>query len=134
MWKRIVDAWNGVTEPQCTEYDFAEMQRLVREKPAGIVLVDVREPDEFASVSIPGSINVPWNSHRNAFELSDAEFERLFAAKKPAKDDKLVFYCAAGLRGAQAREAAEKLGYTNNALYRGSMNDWVAHGAHRQDY
>lgn len=78
----------------------------------GIVLLDVREPDEYAQGHIPGSVLLP---------LGD------IAAKAevvvPEKDTVLFVYCRSGRRSALAAEDLIKLGYTQ--IYDlGGINDW----------
>ena len=70
-------------------------------KAAGGVLLDVREPDEYADGHIPGSINVPVGS------ISEA------AAHIPGKDTLVCVYCLSGYRAEAAAKALGQMGYTN---------------------
>jgi rhodanese-related sulfurtransferase len=81
-----------------------------------IVLVDVREPDEFAAGHIPGAISMPL-SRFNPEQLPRIEGR------------KLVFNCRSGKRTLQAMDIA-RLGGRRDATahYEGSMLDWVAAG------
>lgn len=76
------------------------------------VLVDVREPDEFAGGHIPDSINIPLRGvveGVNALEL--------------AKDFPVMVYCRSGRRSAEAAEALLEAGYAN--IYDlGGIIDW----------
>ena len=65
----------------------------------GAVLLDVREPDEFANGHIPGSVNIPLSS------LDTVEITL------PRKKDPLFVYCLSGARSAQAVSRLQKLGY-----------------------
>lgn len=81
-----------------------------------IVLVDVREPEEFAAGHIPGAISLP---------LSRFDPTRL----PRVEGKKLVFNCRSGKRTLQAIEMARLGGRRDaNAHYEGSMLDWVAAG------
>ncbi|MCR6630595.1 MAG: rhodanese-like domain-containing protein [Magnetospirillum sp.] len=63
------------------------------------VVVDVREPDEFAAEAIPGAVNLP---------LSSFDPARL----PPVPEGKrLVFHCRSGVRCGTAAERAVALGY-----------------------
>ena len=89
------------------------------------ILVDVREPGEFAAGAIPGAINLPLMSAPDALVLPEDEFEDRFGFAKPPKDADLVFYCKAGVRSASAAQIAVQQGYTHVSEYPGSWNEWV---------
>lgn len=138
MWRAIVNAWNGVdATPQASAepdrapaptLQFQDMVQEVKTKNPDTVLVDVREPSEFEVVRIPGSINVPYKSHPNGFALPADEFQTTFNVSKPDKSKKLIFFCASGFRAGRAEGVAANDGYSNTAIYTGSMNDWVDKG------
>ena len=65
----------------------------------GAVLLDVREPDEYADGHIPGSVNLPLSA------LDTAEIT------VPRRDTPLFVYCLSGARSAQAAARLQKLGY-----------------------
>jgi rhodanese-related sulfurtransferase len=81
-----------------------------------ILLLDVREPNEFSSGHIPGAVNFP---------LSTFDPARL-----PREDGKIiVFSCRSGQRTQRAIEMARLGGRGDaNSHYAGSMNDWLAAG------
>lgn len=141
MWRAIVNAWNGVDDSKesssassnqgrtpAPTLKFQDVVEIVKKKDPNTVIVDVREPSEFEVVQIPGSINVPYTSHPNGFELNENDFKTTFKVDKPSKNKRLVFLCAAGARAARAENVAFKNGYHNTAIYSGSMNDWVENG------
>lgn len=67
-----------------------------------LVLVDVREKDEWRQGYIPGAVHVP----RGFLEMQ-AE------SKVPDKQAKVVTYCAGGIRSAFAAKVLQDLGYQN---------------------
>lgn len=75
-------------------------QRL--EAKAPMVLVDVREKDEWRGGYIPGAIHVP----RGFLEIQIEQ-------KVPDKTAPIVLYCAGGTRSALAAKTLEGLGYTH---------------------
>ena len=80
-----------------------------------IVLVDVREPHEFAMGHIPGSILLPL-SRFDPDELPDMPGKRI------------VLSCAAGIRSLQAMQMAQNAGRDVNTHYAGGFKDWVMSG------
>lgn len=62
------------------------------------LLIDVREPHEYAANSIPTAINIPVSSQPDALLLSEEEFEDRFGFEKPGLEKEVVFFCKAGVR------------------------------------
>lgn len=67
------------------------------------VIIDVREPYEFASGHVKDAINIP-----PADLMTGAD-----ALAKIPKDTPLIVYCRTGSRSAVAIHILESLGYTN---------------------
>ena len=78
-----------------------EMKRRLEQK-APMVLVDVREKDEFRGGYIPGAISLP----RGFLEMQAEQ-------KLPDKNAPIVTYCAGGTRSAFAAKTLADLGYTH---------------------
>ena len=66
----------------------------------GAVLLDVREPDDYADGHVPGSVNLPLSA------LDTAEIT------VPRRETPLFVYCLSGARSAQAITRLRQLGYT----------------------
>lgn len=81
----------------------------------GIVLVDVREPDEFTAGHVPGAINLPLSKFDPA------------ALPKP-EGRQVVVMCRSGHRAGRAQAIAAAAGRTDVVDYAGSMNEWTAEG------
>lgn len=78
------------------------------------VLVDVREPAEFASESIPGAVLVP---------LSTVQVSTL----PPHEGKKLVIYCRRGARGASAcKKLLTEMPDLELYNLRGGIEEWIA--------
>jgi sulfur-carrier protein adenylyltransferase/sulfurtransferase len=82
-----------------------------------LVLVDVREKDEWRQGHIPGAVHVP----RGFLEMQAG-------SRLPDKDAKLVTYCAGGVRSAFAAKALQDLGYTQVESANPGFNDWKDKG------
>lgn len=92
------------------------------------LLIDVREPHEFAGNTIPTAINIPITSQPDALLLSDEEFQDHFGFAKPPLNKEVVFFCKAGVRSSAAAGIARQAGYENVGEYRGSFLDWERKG------
>jgi rhodanese-related sulfurtransferase len=92
------------------------------------MLIDVREPHEYAEGFIPTALNVPIQSQPDALFLSPEEFEDRFGFGKPGLDKEVVFYCKAGVRSRAAAQLARQVGYESVGEYPGSWMDWVKKG------
>lgn len=80
-----------------------------------IVLVDVREADEFGAGHVPGAVNLPLSGFS--------------AAKLPRPADKtVVVMCRSGNRSTRAQALAAAAGRGDVVNYTGSMNEWSAKG------
>ena len=75
------------------------------------LLIDVREPDEFAVGHAENAKNIP---------LGDIEAGKLTEATKTVK---VYVYCRSGKRAGVAKTALEKQGYTNVESL-GGLSDW----------
>ncbi|KAF4550237.1 Thiosulfate sulfurtransferase RDL2-like protein [Elsinoe fawcettii] len=109
-------------------FDFDAISSLADAPSSNTVLIDVREPNEYAEGHIPNAINIPVKSQPDALLLPEDEFEDRFGFTKPPVDADAIFYCRAGVRSKAASEIAKKGGYTNVGDYSGSWLDWTAKG------
>lgn len=80
-----------------------------------ILLVDVREPHEFAAGHIPGSVSHPLS-----------QFDPSALPDEPGK--RIVFSCAAGVRSRHALAAAQSAGLDLDSHYVGGFKDWAMRG------
>jgi rhodanese-related sulfurtransferase len=89
----------------------------------GVVLVDIREPGEWAAGRIPGAIHVPRGLLEfNADPTSPAHRRELDPGQR------VILHCASGGRSALAADTLQKMGYTNVAHLDGGFKAWVAAG------
>ncbi|KAK4554020.1 Thiosulfate sulfurtransferase rdl2, mitochondrial [Recurvomyces mirabilis] len=114
--------------PQATTYDFGQMKEFSKTPSDKRILIDVREPSEYAAGYIPGAQNLPIKSQPDAIFLPADEFEDKFGFSKPQADQEVVFYCKSGVRSSAAANLARQVGYSNVAEYRGSWLDWEKNG------
>lgn len=78
-----------------------------------IVLVDVREPQEFSAGAIPGSVSMPLSR---------------FDARLLPIGRRVVFSCAAGVRSVRAIELAQAAGLDHGEHFGAGFKGWLGSG------
>lgn len=76
----------------------AQARQLMEDNNA--VLIDVRNPPEFASGSAPGATNIPVNAMTNMPQSHDT-------------DKHLIVFCLSGARSSMAQMILNSMGYEN---------------------
>jgi rhodanese-related sulfurtransferase len=85
----------------------------------GVLLVDLREPDEIRDGVIPGAVHAPrgmlefYADPATPYHLAD--FDR---------DRRVILYCAAGSRSALGARTLQQLGYRDVAHLDGGFKAW----------
>lgn len=74
----------------------ASFEQVWKQNPASVMLVDVRDPKEFAAGTIKGAVNIPMN-----------ELEKKLATLP--RDKPVVFVCGTGARSGEAYDTAKML-------------------------
>jgi rhodanese-related sulfurtransferase len=92
---------------------FAE--QIPKEEWPKMVVIDARDPAQFAKGHIPGAINMDW---------------RQVLAKRNAipKNKPVLIYCNTGSLSAQAGFALRVAGWENVRILQGGMSEWQAKG------
>jgi molybdopterin/thiamine biosynthesis adenylyltransferase/rhodanese-related sulfurtransferase len=80
-----------------------------------IFLVDVREPNEYEIVSIPGATLIP-----------KGEFISGAALEKLPQDKRIVLHCKSGARSAEALAIVKNAGFTDAVHVGGGVLAWVS--------
>src|SRR5215469_1191086 len=80
-----------------------------------IFLIDVREPNEYEIVSIPGAVLIP----KGEF-LSGAALERL------PQDKRIVLHCKSGQRSAEALAVVKDAGFSDAVHVGGGVLAWIS--------
>jgi rhodanese-related sulfurtransferase len=84
-----------------------------------LVVVDVREPDEFEKGHIPGAVNIP----RGWLEFKADPTWRAYD-ERIAPDKPLLVYCTIGGRSALAAAALQELAYANVTNLENGFEAW----------
>ena len=83
----------------------------------GAGVLDVREPDEYAEGAIAGAVHIP-----------RGHLESQIEGRIPNKEERLVVYCAGGVRSAFAVQTLHELGYPNAESMAGGFGRWKDEG------
>lgn len=83
------------------------------------VVLDVREPDEFAAGHLPGAISVPRGM---------LEFKLSGSPQLSARDLNIVLYCKTSGRAALAAATLKDMGYLRVQSIAGGFDAWAAAG------
>ncbi len=97
--------------------DAAATKALLDSPPDGLVVLDVRTPEEFAGGRLPGAVMI---------DIYEADFaEKIGALDKHVP---YLVYCKAGGRSAKAAELMEQVGFESVVDYGGGWMDWAETG------
>ncbi|MFZ2234821.1 MAG: rhodanese-like domain-containing protein [Dokdonella sp.] len=91
------------------------------------VLIDVREPAEFATGHIDGAINIP----RGVLEFQVDADPAVANVSDPAlshKEQAIVIYCRTGGRAALAVQSLQRLGFSDVCSIAGGITGWADAG------
>jgi rhodanese-related sulfurtransferase len=111
----VADALTRVKE--ITPWDFG------RRYMAGDVplMVDVREPAEFAALRIPGSINAP----RGILEQScEWDYDETVPELAAGREREIVVICRSGKRSVLAADVMQQMGFTNVVSLKLGIRGW----------
>ncbi|WHZ29680.1 MAG: hypothetical protein OJF51_004482 [Nitrospira sp.] len=98
-----------------------EYRKLV-ENPGAALIVDVREPYEYAAGHVPGVINIPRGM------LESQIWSHVGSPGKPDMDRPLVLQCQSGKRASLAAQSLEALGFTRTTAVVMNLDDWQKTG------
>ncbi len=110
-----------VAQKQVKTIGMEEYRKLV-ENPGAALIVDVREPHEYAAGHVPGSINIPrglieskiWN---HVGDPADTDMDR-----------PIILQCQSGRRASLAAQSLENLGFTQTTAVIMNLDDWQKAG------
>ncbi|WP_448859534.1 ThiF family adenylyltransferase [Corynebacterium propinquum] len=110
--------------------------------PEDAVVIDVREPEEYAEFAIPGALNIPLSTFNRAQAQAGTEEKTVAGDTEVAGEEAIarvittvrahnpqhpvVIYCAAGKRSTQAIADLHKAGVTGLGNLRGGIDGWLA--------
>jgi rhodanese-related sulfurtransferase len=108
-------------QQQITELFPWDLEEALEANPS-ILLVDVREPEEYAAMHIKNSLNVPRGILESACEYN---YEDTVPELVEARKREVVIICRSGKRSALATLSMLQLGYTNVASLNTGLRGWA---------
>jgi len=111
----LTDALQRVREIQ--PWDLSK--QLVRDRPP--LLLDVREPGEFALAQIPGSINVPRGVLEQACEW---DYEETLPELAGRHERSIVVVCRSGSRSILAADLMQQMGFADVVSLKTGVRGW----------
>lgn len=90
---------------------------LLGAPPAGLVVLDVRTPEEFASGHLEGAVNLDFRAATFAEDLAVLD-----------RDVPYLLYCRSGNRSASARDMMASLEFSEIHEIAGGIDAWLAAG------
>jgi rhodanese-related sulfurtransferase len=122
MTGKLVGPWNGVSRgPIAPETTVEELVSNLSTSPVQVQVVDVREPEEWLSGYIPGSVLMPMG-----------EVQRRHGELDPALP--VVTVCHSGVRSLFSAEELICAGFTDVRSLSGGMLAWVEAGQPMEEY
>ena len=83
----------------------------------GALVIDVREPNEYAESHAPGTTLIPLG-----------QLESRLPELRAHQNQPVVLFCRSGKRSAQAQEILAKAGFTKAVNMEGGLNAWTKAG------
>ena len=97
-----------------------DLEERLQVNPA-LLIVDVREADEFAAMHIAGSIHVPRGILESACEW---DYEETIPELVQAREREVVVVCRSGNRSILAAHSLNVLGYSNVVSLKTGLRGW----------
>lgn len=95
----------------------ADAASIIDAAPEGLIVLDVRTPEEFAEGHLADAINI---------DIADPAFGARLEELDP--NSTVVLYCRCGNRSARAREVMAEMGFTDVADVGGGIVAWTTAG------
>ena len=119
MSKTLMDLV-GAARGRIVEID-SEALSAELERGGDLLLVDVREPDEYRVGSLPGAVSIP----RGIIEpAADLRYPKRHPELSQARQRRVVLYCATGGRSALACDVLQQMGFEDIASLAGGVAAW----------
>lgn len=123
MARTLMDLVNAA-RGRIVEIDSGALDTALGES-GDLLLVDVREPDEYRHGHLPGAILIPRGTIEPA---ADLRYPKRHPELSQARGRRVVLYCATGGRSALACDVLREMGFENVASLGGGIAAWQEAG------
>ncbi|MFB6091060.1 MAG: sulfurtransferase [Halobellus sp.] len=139
-WNQGHETTSESLSPEPTEYAVREPERsplvdyetvLDALDDPETVIVDTREPREFAEGHLPGAVNVDWRDLVDDDTRGlkpEAELREILEGAGIVPDARVLLYCNTARRISHTYVVLRWLGYEDVGFYEGSLTEWTERG------
>lgn len=120
-WPPIVSERIAKAKAAVKQVEMATLKRAI-DKKENVLILDVREPNEYESGYIPDAINIP----RGLLEMKI--WKHVGYPDKLDTSRKIYVYCLTSGRSALATETLTQLGFSNAYLVNMHLDEWKSAG------
>lgn len=99
-----------------------EDYRKIVENPGSALIIDVREPQEYAAGHVPGAISIPRGV------IDSQIWNHVGSAEKADRERPIVLQCQSGKRATLAAQTLGELGFTQTSAVIMNLDDWKQSG------
>jgi rhodanese-related sulfurtransferase len=107
-----------------------DLEERIQENP-DLLIVDVREPDEFDAMHIRGSLSVPRGILESAAEW---DYEETEPELVQARDREVVVVCRSGYRSVLAAHSLQVLGFKDVVSLKTGLRGWKDYDQPMEDH
>ncbi|WP_336024021.1 sulfurtransferase [Halobellus salinisoli] len=139
-WNRAHETTSEASDPPTAEYavrdpehsplvDYATVTDALAD--GETVIVDTRDPEEYAEGHLPGAVNLDWRElvdDETRGLKSESELAETLADVGVAPDKRVILYCNTARRISHTYVVLRSLGYENVGFYEGSLTEWTERG------
>ncbi|WP_049969329.1 sulfurtransferase [Haladaptatus cibarius] len=136
-WQGTHETTTNASEPETVTYRVREPEEtplVSREEvesaigDSDAVLVDTRDPEEFADGHLPNAVNVDWldlvDDETRGLKPQD-ELRDVLESNGVTPDKRVVLYCNTARRISHSYVVLSHLGYDDIGFYEGSLTEWI---------
>ncbi|WP_049985568.1 sulfurtransferase [Halobellus rufus] len=139
-WNRAHETTSESAEPTPTDYAVRDPERSPLVDYGTVtdaldddetVIVDTRDPEEYAEGHLPGAVNLDWRElvdDETRGLKSEPELTEALADVGVAPDKRVILYCNTARRISHTYVVLRSLGYENVGFYEGSLTEWTERG------
>lgn len=120
-WPPVVSERIAKAKASVKQVEMATLKKAI-DKKENVLILDVREPNEYESGYIPGAVNIP----RGLLEMKI--WKHVGYPDKLDTTRTIYVYCATTSRSALATETLTKLGFSNAYLVNMYLDEWKKAG------